>query len=374
MTAALDHLVPSYVRRFEPYVASPPDDVLCRRFGVPHLHRLHNNENPMGPPPAAARILRGWPSDPGIIYPQGDGWHLRHRLAAHFDISPDQIVIGNGATEAIAFVLRAFCEGGDNIVTADVTFAVYEWIAQFSGAEPRLTALADFTFDPDALLARIDRRTKVVFVCNPNNPTGTWWPHARLERFLEAVDGRAIVVLDEAYAEFVEDPAFPDSMALLRRHPNLVVFRTFSKAWGLAGLRVGYLIAAPAVAATIRKTAISYSVNALALEAAEAAVWDREHLAATNRQIAAARAIVAAAADRLGLATAGTAGNFVMLRVPLSDMLVHRRLMARGFAARAMTAFRCPGWLRVSLGALPVMDAFAGALAEVLEGGSGHIR
>ncbi|MGE0713981.1 MAG: histidinol-phosphate transaminase [Alphaproteobacteria bacterium] len=368
-TDALDHLVPSHVRRFEAYVPSPPDDVLCRRFGVDRLDRLHNNENPLGPPPAAAAVLREWPREPGIVYPQGDGWHLRHRLAAHFGVGADQVVIGNGACEAIAFVIKAFCEAGDDIITADRTFAVYEWVAEFSGIGVRLVPLADFAYDEAAMLAAIGRRSKVVFLCNPNNPTGSWWSHERLSSFLDAVAGRAIVVADEAYAEFVDDPTFPDSMALLRRHPNLVVFRTFSKAWGLAGLRIGYLIAAPEVAATIRKTAISYSVNALALDAALAAVWDGEHLAATNRLMTEARAIVGATADRLGLRTVGTAGNFVMLEAPMADTALHRRLLGRGIMVRAMTAFRCPGWLRISLSHPEVMDRFAGALEEIIGGG-----
>ena len=363
---ALDRLVPAHVRAFEAYVPSPPDDVLLRRFGVAHLHRLNNNENPLGPPAACRDILARWDPRDAALYPQGDGWHLRRALAARFGLDAEQVILGNGANEVIAFVIKAFCEPGDNIVTADRTFAVYEWLASFSGIAPRLVPLRDDGFDDAALLRAIDARTRVLFLCNPNNPTGSWWDHARLARFLDAVDGRCIVVADEAYAEFAEEPDFPDSFALMARHPNLVVFRTFSKMWGLAGLRIGWMAAAPDVAATVRKTSISYSVNLLALEAARAAVWDAAHIAATRAHVGAARARLGALAGRLGLTMVGAIGNFAMLHLPLADTVVHRRLMARGVMARAMTSFRYPGWQRVSFGSDEAMEAFAGALEAVL--------
>ncbi|MDP3418469.1 histidinol-phosphate transaminase [Falsiroseomonas sp.] len=363
---ALERLVPAHVQAFEAYVPSPPDDVLRRRFGVAHLHRLNNNENPLGPPAASRAVLARWDEREAALYPQGDGWHLRRAIAGRFGLDAEQVILGNGANEVIAFVIKAFCEAGDNIVTADRTFAVYEWLASFSGIEPRLVPLRDHGFDDAALLRAIDARSRVVFLCNPNNPTGSWWDHAKLARFLDAVAGRAIVVVDEAYAEFAEAPDFPDSFALMARHPNLIVFRTFSKMWGLAGLRIGWMAAAPAVAATVRKTTISYSVNRLALEAAREAVWDEAHIAASRAQVRAARAGLGALAERLGLTMLGGIGNFAMLRLPMPDTVVHRRLMARGVMARAMTSFRYPGWLRVSFGSAPAMAAFGQALEAVL--------
>ncbi|NKE46141.1 aminotransferase class I/II-fold pyridoxal phosphate-dependent enzyme [Roseomonas frigidaquae] len=366
---ALERLVPAHVRAFEAYVPSPPDDVLRRRFGVAHLHRLNNNENPLGPPAASRAVMARWEVGQAAQYPQGDGWHLRRAIAGRFGLDAEQVILGNGANEVIAFVIKAFCEQGDNIVTADRTFAVYEWLASFSGVTPRLVPLRADGFDDAALLRAIDARTRVVFLCNPNNPTGSWWDHAKLARFLDAVAGRAIVVVDEAYAEYAEEPGFPDSFALMARHPNLVVYRTFSKMWGLAGLRIGWMAAAPAVAATVRKTSISYSVNLLALDAAREAVWDEAHIAATRAHVREMRAGLAALAGRLGLGMIGAIGNFAMLRLPIPDTVAHRRLMARGVMARAMTSFRYPGWLRVSFGSAPAMAAFAEALEAVLAEG-----
>ena len=171
----LDHLAPAYVREFEPYLPSKPDTELMKLYKCDHLYRLNNNENPLGPPPGAQEVLRRFPPPLGSIYPSGDSYYLREEIAAFHGLLPDQILVGNGANEVIAFVIKAFCEQGDNIVTADKTFAVYEWVATFSGIESKVVPLAMERFDDEAMLKSIDEKTKVIFVCNPNNPTGTYW-------------------------------------------------------------------------------------------------------------------------------------------------------------------------------------------------------
>jgi histidinol-phosphate aminotransferase len=252
----LDRLVPEYIKRFEAYVPSKPDDELKKLYGCARLFRLNNNENPLGPPPAAQEVIKRFPPPKSSIYPSGDAYHLRMKLADKFGLHPDQFLVGNGANEVIAFVIKAFCQEGDNIVTADKTFAVYEWVAEFSGFEARLVPLVDFGFDDDGMLRRIDERTKILFICNPNNPTGTYWELKKLRAFLDEVDGRQIVVVDEAYREFVEEENFPDGISLIEEYPNLVVFRTFSKMYALAGLRIGYLVGSPEIVNVIRRTCV----------------------------------------------------------------------------------------------------------------------
>lgn len=225
----LDAMVPDYVRSFQAYIPSRPDHLLMLDYGTPLLHRLNNNENPLGPPAAAARVIASFPPEKTAIYPSGDSFELRHALGRRFGISADRILVGNGSCEVISTVIKAFCQRGDNIVTADKTFAVYEWVAEFSGIEARLVPLRDYAFDPQGMLDRIDDKTKILFVCNPNNPTGTCWTRSVLIDFLEKVGENRIVVVDEAYREFVEAPDYPDSIALMERFPNLVLFRTFSK-------------------------------------------------------------------------------------------------------------------------------------------------
>jgi len=181
---SLDRLTPSYIKTFEAYIPSKPDEELKKIFKTPILYRLNNNENPVGPPLASQEVIRLLPPPRAAIYPSGDSYYLRQRLADKFGMLPDQFLVGNGANEVITFVIKAFCEKGDNIITADKTFAVYEWVAIFSGFEARLIPLKDFGFDDKAMLDAIDKNTKIIFICNPNNPTGTYSDRDRVIRFL----------------------------------------------------------------------------------------------------------------------------------------------------------------------------------------------
>lgn len=366
--ARLIDRVPAYVREFESYVPSRPDPALMRQYGVSSLHRLNNNENALGPPPKAQEILAAFAPGRAAVYPSGDAFDLRHALAARFGLAPDQFLVGNGSCEVIGSVMRAFCGPGDNVVTADKTFAVYEWVARFSGVEPRLVPLRDHALDPEAMLAAVTERTRLVFVCNPNNPTGTWWDERTLDRFLTRLADGAVVVLDEAYREFLDDPAFPDGMKVMERHPNVMVFRTFSKMYGLAGLRVGYLCGAQEAVDIVRRTHIAYSVNTLGQVAAAAALEDDAgHLAATRRMVAEAKAYLVDLFEAMGLEHVANAGNYVMVRAPIPDTLLYRRLMREGVMIRTMTGFRFPNWIRVTLALEPAMTAFARALRKVLD-------
>jgi histidinol-phosphate aminotransferase len=367
MTRLADR-VPAYVRTFERYVPSQPDPVLMRQYGVSHLHRLNNNENALGPPPLAREAIAAFAPEGAAVYPSGDAYDLRQALAARFGKSPGQFLVGNGSCEVISSVIRAFCAPGDAIVTADKTFAVYEWVARFSGIETRLVPLARQAFDPAGLLAAATGDAKIVFVCNPNNPTGSWWNRAALERFLAALGGRALVVLDEAYREYLDDPDYPDGMEVMERHDNVLVFRTFSKMYGLAGFRVGYLCGPLEAVEFVRRTHIAYSVNTLGQIAAVAALADDAgHIQATRRMVAGARGYLRGLFDAMGLEYVSGAGNFVMVRTPVSDTLLYRRLMREGVMVRTMTGFRYPNWIRVSLGCEQAMEAFANAFRKVLD-------
>lgn len=363
----LNRLLPSYVKGFQAYVPSKPDPELMKLYGCSRLLRLNNNENPLGPPPQAQEALRRFSPERSAVYPSGDAYYLREALAAKFGKHPDQFIVGNGANEVITFVIKAFCEQGDNIVTADKTFAVYEWIAEFSGFEARLVPLKDFGFDDRAMLDRIDARTKILFVCNPNNPTGTYWDRDRLRVFLDAIAGRRIVVLDEAYFEFVEADDCPDGMAFIDRYPNLVVFRTFSKMFGLAGLRIGYLAGSPDVVDAIRRTCIVYSVNALAQEAALAALGADDHIARTRTMVREGKDYLRRELTRMGLPFIAGEGNFVMIRLPISDTLAYRKLMTRGVMVRTMTGFRFPNYIRVTIQKMEAMEAFVDGLEKILD-------
>jgi histidinol-phosphate aminotransferase len=365
-TFSLDRLVPDYVKGFEAYIPSKPDELLKKYYGCSRLYRLNNNENPLGPPPSAQEVIRRFPPDRASVYPSGDSFQLREKLAETFNLHPDQFLVGNGANEVISFVIKAFCREGDNIITADKTFSVYEWVARFSGYEARLVPLTDYGFDDQGMTDQIDDRTKILFVCNPNNPTGTYWNRQRLIRFLDRIAGRQIVVVDEAYAEFVDREDFPDGLTLIRDYPNLVVFRTFSKMYALAGLRIGYLAGEREVVDIIRRTCVVYSVNGLAQEAALAALGDQEHIRRTRSLIHEGKRFLMRELDRLGLSTVHGEGNFMMIRLPLSDSLAYRKLMTQGVMVRTMTGFRFPNFIRLTIARKEALEAFVEALIKVI--------
>jgi len=319
-----------------------------------------------GPPPAAQEILHRFETRRAAIYPSGDSYYLRDKLAEKYKLHPDQILVGNGANEVITFAIKAFCEAGDNIITADKTFAVYEWVAIFSGYEARLVPLKDFCFDDEGMLAQIDARTKILFICNPNNPTGTYWNQEKLCRFLDRIDGKQIVVVDEAYCEFVEKEDFPDGIALIDRYPNLVVFRTFSKMYGLAGLRIGYLAGSLEVVNIMRRACVVYSVNTLAQETALLALDDPEHIQRTNTLVKKEKTYLYRELTRLGLPLVMHEGNFVMIKLPISDTLAYRQLMACGVMVRSMTGFRYPNYIRITIAQHEAMEALIHALEAIL--------
>ncbi|WP_320171891.1 aminotransferase class I/II-fold pyridoxal phosphate-dependent enzyme [Maridesulfovibrio sp.] len=367
MSLKLDLLLPEHIRLFEPYRPSPPDSELMLRYGLDRLHRLNNNENFLGPSPAVRELLAGIDSGMVPVYPHGDSKVLRETLSQVLGPDSSRFLVGNGSCELISSVVKAFCEPGDNIITADKTFAVYEWVAEFSGIEARLIQLDEnHGFDPDAMLAAMDYRTKILFVCNPNNPTGSYWDESTMRRFLDAVDGRCIVVADEAYFEYVEQPDYPDCIRLLDEYPNLVVFRTFSKMYALAALRVGYLCAGEEVTDVISRAHVAYSVNTLAQMAARAALLDQSSFMEDTRQmVRTGREIIRRTCSELGFEHVIGEGNYAMIRTPISDTLLQRKLLRCGFLVRTMTGFRFPNWIRVSLVQQPVLEEFSSVLKSL---------
>jgi histidinol-phosphate aminotransferase len=364
-------MVPPHLRGVEPYVPSVPDDELKRLYGCEKLHRLNNNENALGPCPAALRALADFESGDVKTYPSGDCFHLREAIASRFSLDPGHVVVGNGANEVISFAIRGFCEKGDKVVLPDRTFAVCEWQAQHCGCDIALIPLSGSFNDLDALRDAIDSRTKLVYVCNPNNPTGGFHGRAALKSFLEGVAGRAVVVIDEAYIEFVENYEAESCVPLLSEHPNLLLFRTFSKAFALAGLRIGYALCSEELSEALRRVRTVYSVNSYsqvaALACVEPSAETDEHLAKTRRMVAESKAILTSRFDALGLRHMEGEGNFVMAELPFDDALAYRMLMRQGYMVRTMTGFRFPNWIRVTCVQPQVMEGFCEALTGILE-------
>lgn len=362
----LNSLVPDFVKSFEPYIPSQPGDVLKKKYHYDVLHHLNNNENGLGPPPAAEKALAGFSLKEAALYPSGDSYHLRMKLAELSGLHSDQFIVTNGANESITLLIKSFCEAGDNIVTADQTYGGYEWVARFSGFGARIVPLKEGAFDPDAMLAVRDDRTKVFFICNPNNPTGTYWSREQLVRFLEKAGPNCIVVLDEAYFEFVDQPDYPDGTTLINRYPNLVILRTFSKMYGLAGLRIGYLIGDIDVVNMIRRTAIVYSVNSMAQIGAQAALEDQGHIERTREMVAEGKELLLRELAPLGLELGYGEGNYMTVKLPFSDSLAYRMMMQQGVMVRMMTPFRFPNSIRITIAKRDAMLACIHALTTTV--------
>jgi len=346
---------------------------LAREIGVPRAVKLASNEVAFPPLPAVVQAIAATAGETNR-YPDNGAALLISALADRYGVDPAQVVTGCGAVMLCQQLAQAYNDPGSSIAFAWRSFEMYPLLAQLAGARavqapltPGTEGGAADTHDLDALAAVIDETTRLVFVCNPNNPTGTAVRGPALERFLDAVPAETLVVLDEAYREFVTDPDVPDGVELMRGRPNVAVLRTFSKAWGLAGLRVGYLLAEdPAVADAVRRTHIPFSVSMLAQAAAVAALASEAEVRERCAAVVAERTRLTAALRERGLSVADSQANFVWLPLGERTAAVAAALEARAVITRP---FAGEG-LRVTVGTPEEDDVFLGALDAVLTSGS----
>lgn len=359
-------LAPDYIRAIMAYQPGKPISELAREMGIAEesIVKLASNENPLG---MSVRARDAAITAIGEIsrYPDGGAFALKKALCARFGVQPAQLVIGNGSNDILELASQAFLAPGLSAVYSRHAFAVYPLATNARGARGIEVAAKNFGHDLDAMAAAIEPQTRVVFIANPNNPTGTFVPGAELEAFLAKVPRHVLVVLDEAYTEYLAPEQRYDSIAWLARFPNLLVSRTFSKAYGLAGLRVGYAIAHPEVADLMNRVRQPFNVSSVALAAAEAALDDDEFLARSAEVNRRGMAQLVAAFRELGLEWIPSAGNFVTFKV--GDAIgVNQALLRQGVIVRPIAAYGMPHWLRVSIG-LPEENArFIDALRQAL--------
>jgi len=353
------------VKTLEPY---RPGQTLhdLRRFGLTECVKMGSNENPLGPSPAVRRVLEG-ALDGVRLYPEAGAPRLRRALAAHYKRPETEVIAGAGIDELLDLVTRCMLEPGDNIVLADPGFVRYAVAAGLAGGVTRKIPGppdAPYTHDLDAMLAAVDERTRMVVLVNPNNPTGSVFGREALEHFLERVPPGVLTVLDEAYAEFVDRPDYPDGMRYLDRKP-LLVFRTFSKIHSLAGLRVGFGFGPPELIAYLDRARLPFSVNVLAQEAALVALDDAEHVARSRTLARAETAFLAESLAARGWRTYPTATNFVFTEAPVAGGPLAEGLLRRGFILRPLVSFGLSDrHFRVSHGTRPQNEAFLAALDE----------
>jgi len=367
MIDPIAELAPDHVRRIAPYVPGKPVDELARELGLDPagIVKLASNENPRGPGPRVRAAIAA-AVDELTRYPDGNGFALKAALAKRLGADRAQLVLGNGSNDILELVSLAFLEPGDAAVYAQHAFAVYPLATQARGATGIEVPARDFGHDLAAMREAITPRTRVVFVANPNNPTGTWLAPASVEAFVAAVPREVVVVLDEAYNEYLDPAARAPSVAWVGKYPNLVVSRTFSKAYGLAALRVGYGVMDARVADIVNRIRQPFNVNSLAQAAAIAALEDTAYVdesRALNRQ---GIAQLEAGFARLGLRRVPTHGNFVLVEVG-DAARVNLALLKEGVIVRPVANYGLPQWLRVTVG-LPQENArFLDALAIALK-------
>lgn len=347
------------------YEPGRPIEDVARELGLDpsRIVKLASNENPLGPSPLAIEAMRKAVAG-AHVYPDGNGFLLRQAIARKHRLAIEQVVLANGSNEFIEFLGHAFLSPGDEMVISQYAFAIYEIVAHMFQARVVEVPARDYGHDLDAMLRAITPRTRLVFVANPNNPTGTAAPRAALERFLRAVPDHALVVVDEAYQEFLKDPL--DTPGLIAAKPNVVVMRTFSKAQGLAGLRIGYGLADKAVATALQKVRQPFNANLVAQAAALAALADDEHIRRTVGTVAEGLAFLEGAFRARKREYVPSHGNFVLVHVG-DGKRVFDGLLRHGVIVRPMGGYKLPAWIRVTVGTRAENDTFLKALDGVLE-------
>ncbi|RUT36073.1 histidinol-phosphate transaminase [Paenibacillus zeisoli] len=346
------------------YQQGKPVEEVKRELGLDEVIKLASNENPYGASPKAKAAIEQELSQISM-YPDGNAVELTEVLAGHLGVNRDQFVFGCGSDEVIALITRAFLLPGEENIMADQTFSVYKSNADIEGAVSIEVPLVEGTHDLDGMLKAVNERTKIIWICNPNNPTGTIVAHTDIVNFLDKVPEHVLVVLDEAYAEFVTDPSYPDSLSLLSKYPNLMILRTFSKIYGLASLRIGYGVGQPSVVRLINQVREPFNTSRLAQAAAKAALTDHEFIDACRTKNRSGVEYLTAEFDRLGLKYFPAHGNFILVNVKKSGREVFQSLLKLGIIIRAGFD-KYPEYIRVSVGTPDENTKFIAALEKVL--------
>jgi histidinol-phosphate aminotransferase len=361
------HEAPEYVRAIAPYVGGKPIEEVARELDLDpaSIVKLASNENPRGPSPKAQAAIAAAARDL-TRYPDGNGFSLKLALARRLAVAPEQIVLGNGSNDVLELATHAFLRPGDHAVYSQYAFIVYPLATQARGATGIEVPADAFGHDLDAMQRAITPRTRIVFIANPNNPTGTWIPGNVVERFVAAVPRHVIVVLDEAYNEFLDPADQTNATGWISRYPNLVVSRTFSKAHGLAGLRIGYGVMDAAIADLMNRVRQPFNVNHLAMVAACAALQDHEFIEKSRRMNAAGLVQLEAGFRKLGLEFIPSRGNFITFRVG-DAARVYGALLRDGVIVRPIAGYGMPEHLRVTVGLAGQNERFLASLERALQ-------
>jgi histidinol-phosphate aminotransferase len=347
-----------------PYVAGKPIEELKRQLALKEIIKLASNENPLGPSPKAMEAIR---KDLSKInrYPDSQGYCLKKKLSRYLNVRPGNLVLGNGSDELIDIIVKTFVENDENIITADTTFLEYEIISKTNGRSIVTVPLRYFKYDLEAIKKKIDKNTKVIFIANPNNPTGTYVTKFEFEDFMQDLPDDVLLVMDEAYDTFIDVNDFPKGINYINGK-NVIVMKTFSKAYGLAGLRIGYALASESLISSMEKARQPFNVNILAQIAASAALDDKKFLQKTKKTILEGKSYLYDALKRLGIVYVPSVANFILIDAGKDGVGVFKDMLKFGVIVRDMQQYGLKNFIRVTIGTKKENERFVKVLRKVL--------
>lgn len=354
-----------HVFKIKPYIPGKPIEDVKRELGLKSVIKLASNENPY-PPSAKVKAAINKAGLSVNRYPDGGCFELRKALAKHLKVQENQLIFGNGSDEIIILSVKAYVAEGDEVILAKPSFLIYEIASKLAGAKLHEVPLKDFQYDIPAMKAKISRRTRMIFIGNPDNPSGTFVTLSDLESLIKAASKDTAIFIDEAYFEYVHSKDYPDSLKLLKKYPNVIVTRTFSKMYGLAGLRVGYGIASPEVIDVLNRLREPFNVNNVAQAAAIAALADKSYYKRIAKHVEQERQYLYRALAHMNIPYQHSFTNFILVNVGGDSAVVARKLLSKGVIIRDMSVWGLTGYIRVSIGNTVENKRFIKTLVEVL--------
>ncbi len=358
----------SGIAAIQPYQGGKPIEEVERELGISDIIKLASNENPLGPAPLAVEAIR---ENAGNVhlYPDGNAYYLKQDLADHLRVEPENLILGNGSNEVLQIIGETYISPGDEVVYSDQAFVVYMLVSRICGASSVTTPLRNQTHDLEAMVSRITDRTRVVFIANPNNPTGTMVTTQQVERFMSSIPDDVLVVFDEAYYEYVERDDYPQALQYVHEGRNVLVTRTFSKIYGLAGLRIGYGIAPVPIISMMNRVRQPFNANMLAQVAARASLKDTEHVQRSRSVNAEGKIYLYEQFGRLGLEYVPSDTNFILVHVPNEGQAFADALLQQGVIVRPMAGYKFPQSVRITIGTEKENERLVHAMTQVLERG-----
>lgn len=356
------------ILKITPYQPGKPIEEVRREFGLREVIKIASNENPLGPSPKAVSAIKKAVSKINR-YPEGSCFYLRQALSQKLKLKPGNLIFGNGSDEIIDIIIKAYSNPGDAILTSEITFLEYKIIALQNGRLVTTAPMKDFRYDLAAIKAGITPKTRIIFIANPNNPTGTYLNRQEVENFLSGLPEDILVVFDEAYLEFVEKKDFPRALEYALNRKNVVVLRTFSKIYGLAGLRIGYGIADQECVAYLERCRQPFNVNMLAQEAAVAALGDREFVNWTRKLVGQGKRYLEQELQRLGLEFISSQANFILIDLKEDGLKVSKELLKKGVIVRDMRQYGLNNFIRVTMGLKKENEKFIKELKKIMLAG-----